>query len=447
MSRYNALLARSICAISIPLVASTQAASQPGATPAVDSSASGLATTTAAAKVIDLRTFPQLPKAKPRRPPVLASISYEAPGSVKEGFAFIVDKLSEQKWTELPGGYQSDQSSNGTFERDGYTLSVSVSKGRSDAEKTVDVQIINHGNVDLSKLPTPPGTESLYNFPVTSMFVTEVSVAKTVAALRKLLMDAGWEPYGTAGDTQQFRQNAVQLSATVASSPAQQGKTMINFTAQLMSLEIPLIPNAERAQYSDSPTQLSFDTQASFEEVSKFYRESLAQYGWKATRDELTKIGFRHFLIFRNQQKDMLKLRLNSIDGKSRGFIEHSTADQVAKANEKIEADRRKRQTEANKPKPKVTIKLPADAKGIDASAREIEFKVTIGKAKSTTEAIQKQLIALGWKAENVTLGSMFGTVTMKKGQQSISLTYIETGVLAPEITVNSSDIELSQGK
>ena len=143
----------------------------------------------------------------------------------------------------------------------------------------------------------------------------------------------------------------------------------------------------------------------------------------------------------------MLKLRLNSIDGKSRGFIEHSTADQVAKANEKIEADRRKRQTEANKPKPKVTIKLPVDAKGIAASTREIEFKVTIGKAKSTIETIQKQLIALGWKAENVTLESMFGTVTMKKGQQSISLTYIETGVLPPEITMNSSDVELSQAK
>ena len=101
------------------------------------------ATTAEAAKVIDLRTFPQIPGATPRRRPVLASISYEAPGTVKDGFAFIRNKLVAQKWKELPGGYQSDRSSNGTFERDGYKLSVSVSTGRSGEANKVDVQIIS----------------------------------------------------------------------------------------------------------------------------------------------------------------------------------------------------------------------------------------------------------------------------------------------------------------
>lgn len=428
-------------------VLSVQGATQADGTLLNDSVAVKPATTVEAAEVIDLRTFPQLPGATTRRRPVLASVSYEAPGTVKEGFAFIQEKLAAQKWKEVPGGYHSDRSSNGTFERDGYKLSVSVSAGRSGEANTVDVQMNNHGNVDTAKLPIPSGAKSLYQMPLISMYLTEVPVAETVTALRKLLLGAGWEPYGTAGDTHQFRQNAVQLSATVASSPAQQGKTMINFSTQLLSLEIPLLPNAERAQYSDSPTQLSFDVQASFDDVTSFYRQSLAKHGWKSTRDELTKIGFRHFLIFRNKQKDMLELQLNTVDGKSRGLLQFSTAAQVAEKDAKLKAERERRQAEANKPKPKLSIKLPPGAKGVEASTREIEFTVAIGKAKHAVESIQKQLAADGWKAEDATLTAMFGTVTMKKSQQSVSLTYVETGVLAPEITVSSVSVALQAAK
>ncbi|MFC1759538.1 hypothetical protein ACFL2H_12355 [Planctomycetota bacterium] len=448
MNRNRFVVSIVVCTLTMFSAAMFSAAMFPAAKAQENKSATNQpATTTAAAKVIDLRTFPQIPGATPRRPPVLASISYEAPGSVKNGFAFIQNELVAQKWKELSGGYQSDSSSNGTFQRDGYTLSVMVSAGRSGEADKVDVLIINHGNVDISKLPTPPGTKTLYNMPTVSMSLTEAPVAETVAALRKLLLAAGWKPYGTAGDTHQFRQNAVQLSATVASAPAQQGKTMINFSTQLLSLEIPLPPNAERAQYSDSPTQLSFDVQASFDDLSKFYRESLAKYGWKATHDELTKIGFRHFLIFRNSQKDMLELRLNSIDGKSRGLVQFTSAAQVVAKDKKVQAERERRQAEKNKPKPTLTITLPAGAKSVEASAREIEFTVGVGNAKSAVESVQKTLSSDGWKAEDVTLTSMFGTISMKKGRQSVSLTYIETGVLAPEISITSIGVELQVAK
>ena len=411
------------------------------------SSSSEAATTEEAAKVIDLRTFPRLPGAKSRQPPVLASTSYEASGSVKQGFAFIQKELIAAKWKELPGGYQSDRSSNGTFERDGYKLSVSVSEGRSGEADKVDVMITNHGNVDTSKLPTPPGAKSLYNMPVISMFLTDAAPAETAAAQRKLLLAAGWEPYGKAGDTQMFRQNAVRLSATISTAPAQQGKTMINFTTQLLSLEIPLPPHADRAQYSDSPPQLSFDVAGSLEDVAKFYRESLSKHGWKATRDELTKVGFRYFVIFGNAQKDMLELRLNTFEGKARGLIQFRAAAQVAEMNAKIDTERKRKEAEANKPKPQLTIKLPDGAKVTDQSAREIEFTVATGKAKSAVESIQKQLTSDGWKAEDAMLEAMFGTISMKKGQQSVSLTYVETGFLAPEITITSIGVELQTAK
>jgi hypothetical protein len=62
------------------------------------------------------------------------------------------------------------------------------------------------------------------------MYVTEAPVENTKEACRKLLLAEGWVPYGAAGDTQSFKQNAVRLSATVSSAPAQGGKTMISYS-------------------------------------------------------------------------------------------------------------------------------------------------------------------------------------------------------------------------
>ena len=117
MNRHRYLVALAICTLPLFEVVRAHGASQIDADAKADSAANIAATTAAAAKVIDLRTFPQIPGATSRRRPVLASISYEAPGTVQNGFAFIQKELVAQEWTELPGGYMTDRSANGTFER------------------------------------------------------------------------------------------------------------------------------------------------------------------------------------------------------------------------------------------------------------------------------------------------------------------------------------------
>ena len=70
---------------------------------------------------------------------------------------------------------------------------------------------------------------------------------------RNLFVGQGWVPYGKAGDTDFFKQNAILVTATVSSAPAQGGKTMIQYSNQLISADIPAPPNVDDLRYVDEP--------------------------------------------------------------------------------------------------------------------------------------------------------------------------------------------------
>src|SRR5262249_53514111 len=156
-----------------------------------------------------------------------------AKGAVKPVFEFHQKQFVAAKWSVLPNSYITDQSASATFARDGYKVSLSVFPGGSkEKEPTVNVSITNHGNVDTKKLPVPSGANPFYDSRVSTAYLTEVPVEKTADAVRKLLEDLGWEPYGTAGNSLNFKQNAVMLTATVSSAPAQGGKTVIDYSSE-----------------------------------------------------------------------------------------------------------------------------------------------------------------------------------------------------------------------
>ena len=271
------------------------------------------ATVADAAKVLDLATFPRVAGADPSGSRNLAGLSYNATGTVKAVFEFQRKQLTEQKWKELPDGYASDQATTGTFVRNGYTLSVMVLP--SGKEGAVSVTITNHGNVDLGKLPVPPGVKPLVGGPVNASYITETPVEATAETCRKLLLEKGWRPYGAAGDVQFFKQNVVRLAARVSSAPAQGGKTVIDYSTVLMSADLPAPPDAQKLQYSDTPIQLAFDTTATDKDVAGFYRQTLGKAGWEATTGKPVTIDFKKMLIFRNPQQDMLRLELTDVDG------------------------------------------------------------------------------------------------------------------------------------
>jgi hypothetical protein len=313
-----------------------------------ESRSSTPATAAEAAKVLDLSTLPPMPGTTGPRRQNLAGLSYDARGTVKSVFEFLQKQLIGLKWQELPNSYVSDQSSNASFSREGFTLSLSVTPASEPG--FASVILLNHGNIDLGKLPVPAGATESFVGSAIAMFVTETPVAVTTDAVRKLLLEKGWEPYGTAGDSQFFKQNAIQLTATVSAAPAQGGKTMISYSSLLMSVDLPAPADTIGLQYSDVTTQLLFDTKSTISDVVAFYRSTLAKAGWEATTDKPFQIDSKDMMIFRNPQHDMLTLKLYEVEGINRVILQFQSAAEIAEIERQVKAEAEREKAAREKP-------------------------------------------------------------------------------------------------
>ena len=414
------------------------------------------ATVEQAAQVLDLSTFPLMDGAKPERSHHMANLTYAATGDVKNGFDFHQKKLTAQGWKELPNSSVTEQSASAMFARSGFILSLSVFSSGKGGDLSVMLQ--NLGNVKPGQLPVPPGTKKVYVGDSTAMYATEAAVPATAEACRNLLVAQGWVPYGSAGDTVEYKQNAILVTATVSVAPAQDGKTMIQYSTQLISSDIPPPPNVEELRYVDTPPELTFDTAASQDAVVDFYRKTLAATGWQSTLDHTVPIDDLPTMIFRNPGKDMLTLSMAAGPrGKLHASVRFQSAAEIAELDRKIkemapalraaaqekEAKEAARLAEANKPPPKVSVTLPADAKDVDQTKDRIKFTVGKGKAQAAAEALRAQFREAGYKEDFATVTQMTGALSFSKEKQSLTLTYTDTGMSPPEINLSAIFAEL----
>src|SRR5438094_4457102 len=187
------------------------------------------------------------------------------------------------------------------FSRSGFVVFVSVTPH---GDGSLHVRLQNQGNVKPGKLPVPANAKPVYVGDSTAMYETEATVAATAEACRNLFVAQGWVPYGDAGDSAMFKQNANLVTATVSSAPAQGGKTMIQYSNQLISSDIPAPQGVEDLRYVDEPPELTFAT-ANQDGVVDFYRETLAATGWKSTMDKMVDVDGKPTMIFRNAAKEM----------------------------------------------------------------------------------------------------------------------------------------------
>src|SRR5882724_5304972 len=265
------------------------------------------ATVKQAAKVLDLSTFPLMDGAKPLESPQVAFLFYLATGDVKTAFEFNRKALLAQGWKE---------SVSGMFSRSGFIVFVSVTPN---GDGSVHVRLQNQGNVKPGKLPVPPNAKPVYVGDSTAMYETEAAVPATVEACRNLFVAQGWVPYGDAGDSAMFKQNANLVTATVSSAPAQGGKTMIQYSNQLISADIPAPQGVDDLRYGDEPPELTFGTTQNQDAIVDFYRKTLAAAGWKSTMEKLVDVDEKPTMIFRNPAKDMLTLSMSGARGGNLG--------------------------------------------------------------------------------------------------------------------------------
>ena len=420
------------------------------------------ATVEQAARVLDLSTFPLMDGAKSAESRHVANLSYVAPGDPKKALEFQRKAFVAQGWKELPNSTISDQSASAMFARDGFVVSLSVIPFE---ENGVSVRLQNLGNVKPGKLPVPPGAKAVYQGDPTAMYDTEAAVPVTADAIRNLFVAQGWVPYGKAGDSDYFKQNAILATVTVSSAPARGGKTMIQYSNQLISSDIPAPPNVDDLRYVDEPPELTFAT-ANQDAVVDFYRKTLAAAGWKSTMEKMVDVDGKPTMIFRNPAKEMITLAVpyDYGSGKLGVSVRFQSATELAERDRKMKemAPRLRAEAEAkaakeakeaaelaekNKP-PKVAVTLPAGAKDVKQTNDSIKFTLGKGKAKAAIESLRGQFRDAGWKEEHASMAAMAGTLSFsKEGGGSVTVTYSDTGFMPTEISLSAFRAELEAAR
>ncbi len=419
------------------------------------------ATVEQAAQVLDLSTIPLMDGAKPPGSRQMAHLFYVATGNAKAGFEFHRKALVAQGWKELPNPLVTEQSASAMFSRNGFVVSLSVSPAGETGRLMVTLQ--NLGNVKPGQLPVPPDAKPVYVGDPTAMYVTEAAVPVTADACRKLFLAQGWVPYGDAGDSAFFKKNAILVTATVSSAPAQGGKTMIQYSTQQMSADIPAPPNVEDLRYADEPPELTFGTvETNQNAIVDFYQKTLAAAGWKSTLDHMIAIDDKPTMIFRNPAKDMLTLSMSGVyGGKLPVSLRFQSAAEIAELDRRIkeEAPKLRAAAEAKAAKeaaelaernkvPKVAVTLPADAKDVKQTGDEIKFTVGKGKAKAAVESLRTQFREAGWKEAVASVTGMSGVVSVsKEGGQSVTIMYTDTGFLPTGLSISGMRVELEVAK
>jgi hypothetical protein len=397
--------------------------------------------------------------AKPLESPQVANLFYLVTGDVKTAFEFNRKALLAQGWKELPNSSVTDQSASAMFSRSGFVVSLSVIPN---GDGSLQVRLQNQGNVKPGKLPVPPNAKPVYVGDSTAMYATEAAVAATADACRNLFVAQGWVPYGTAGDSAMFKQNANLVTATVSFAPAQGGKTMIQYSNQLISADIPAPQGVEDLRYGDEPPELTFESAQNQDAIVDFYRQTLAAAGWKSTMDKLVDVDEKPTMIFRNPAKDMLTLATTGVlGGKLVVSVRFQSAAEIAELDRRIkeEAPKLRAAAEAKAAKeaaelaernkvPKVAVTLPADAKDVKQTKDEIKFTIGKGKAKAAVESLRKQFRDAGWKEDVASVTGMSGVVSVsKEGGPSVTITYTDTGFLPPELSISAMRAELEARK
>jgi len=420
------------------------------------------ATVEQAARVLDLSTFPLMDGAKPLESPQVANLFYLATGDVKTAFEFNRKALVGQGWKELPNSSVTDQSASAMFSRNGFVVFVSVIPN---GDGSLQVRLQNQGNVKPGQLPVPPDAKPVYVGDSTAMYETAAAMPATVDACRNLFVAQGWVPYGDAGDSAMFKQNANLVTATVSSAPAQGGKTMIQYSNQLISADIPAPQGVDDLRYGDEPPELTFGTTQNQDAIVDFYRKTLAAAGWKSTMDKLVDVDEKPTMIFRNPAKDMLTLSLSGARGGNLGVsVRFQSGAEIAERDRKRKeaAPKLRAATEAKAAQeakeaaelaeknkvPKVAVTLPADAKVVKQTNDSIKFTVGKGKAKAAVESFRKQFRDAGWKEKVASMAAMAGTLSFSKEEgQSVTITYSDTGFMPTEVSVSAFRAELEAAK
>lgn len=354
------------------------------------------------AKVLDLRTLPVMDGAKLSDSRQLGTLTYEIEVDLKKSFEFHQKQFLKLGWKEMPGSRSEVTYCTANFQKSNFVVTVmSYDGAMPDKPKSSRIFINNLGNIRLAKLPVVKGAKTLYSGDAGVSYTTDLKLAEAGATTRKLLLDTGWEPYGSHDNppdsvVHTFKRNAIKLTAFVSVAPAQGGKIAISLNETVMSADIPAPPNAEDVVFSDTTKTLDFMTPDTDDDVAKFYQQRLAKLGWKSPTENAIKAEgkFKRTTAtqyFRNEAKDFLSLNVQrqegAREGRGRVRLTHLTSAEFA-AMEKREKEAAEKLVAENKAREEAAA---------EKAAAQKETKKKMSKADDgfpDVDALIKQKVA-----------------------------------------------------
>lgn len=173
------------------------------------------ATLKEAIEVIDISKLPRMEKAtKGKRDKELYSLPigthYEVPDSVDTAASFYRKLLKEQGWTEMTPDMEIEDHVHLKFEKNGFLLVFGASHDKKEGATTIS--LLNYGNLDLRKLPFPPGAKFTAGRNNHINTTTTLSVDDAFEFYRKELTKLGWKEEKQRGQgTMRFTQNGIEL--------------------------------------------------------------------------------------------------------------------------------------------------------------------------------------------------------------------------------------------
>lgn len=274
------------------------------------------ASVASAAAVLDLSRYKVPKDAEAVSPPRVAAVHFRQQGMGSEIYKAMKEQLKSLGCTELPGTVETDQYCTSSFEKQGFRISTMMLPGGQAGEWMVTID--NHSNIQLDQLPRSGNAKLQFASAAMAMFKAAAPQKQVSDEVAKLMVKAGWEPYGSAGDQLFFRRNAVIVSINCAADPSANNTTFLQYSSQLVSAEIPLPPDAVMAQYADVTQELSFSTTSSIDAIGKFYETSLSKSGWKPTSEKPTAVDFDFVQIFRTERGQLMRLLIKDNQAESR---------------------------------------------------------------------------------------------------------------------------------
>ena len=400
------------------------------------------ATVDQAKAVIDLSGKP-LVEATGEAQTQVAFQSFKAAGDATTVAKAVDQVLVSRGLDQLAGATFTADYGAATYQKSGYYVNLLVMP--SGAPNMVTVSITNQGNVDLKRLPKPQGTTELYVQPWSGIFVCDLPVSEASKSCRELLERDGWEWFGDTSVSFFMRQNAVRLQVMCSESPAQQGKTSLQYWTELMSSALPVIPDLVRIGYSDVTKQLDGDSRLLPSELASVYRKRLEAAEWHATTEQPIKLDFRESLIFRNEKKELAELTFHQFESFTRFTLEFMTAAEVDAENQRASVaiaaamkEREVAQARIDNPT-KITIDKPETAIMSEQEKQSLEFNVKSGSAQAVVSKWLAKQTANGWVAETTLSSREVGELKLTKGEATLLVSFIDPGFIAGQITIRTS--------